>query len=329
MHLPEISIILPAYNTEEYIGQAIASALNQSISNIEVIVVDDGSTDNTVSVIQQLQTQDERLKLLINDQNMGVSKTRNRAFAAAQGDWIAVLDSDDWFDKERLEKLLRVAKAKNADVVADDLHLIRNGENSPWSTLLSQGKAQFSSIKQISPVYFLKTDTYDQPGLHLGFSKPLFKKSFLTEHSIWYEPTLRNAGDFWFLLDCLVHNARFYLIPEPYYYYRSRPNSLIRQSSLERLENELVATQNFLKKKAVKDNPALIEALLNNARVLTRYRNYYSVVEPLKQQDFRAAVIKAIKHPSFFTHFVSRTPGILYRRWRRAVFKAELWEGIS
>ncbi|EDX86660.1 glycosyl transferase, group 2 family protein [Synechococcus sp. PCC 7335] len=329
MRLPEISVILPAYNTEKYIGRAIASALNQSISNIEIIVVDDGSTDNTVSVIQQIQAQDERLKLLINEQNMGVSKTRNRALAAAQGDWIAVLDSDDWYDQKRLEKILWVAKAENADIVADDLHLIRDGENSPWSTLLCQGKAQFSSLKQISPVYFLETDTYGQPGLHLGYSKPLFKKSFLTEHNIWYDPTLRNAGDFWFLLDCLVHKARFCLIPEPYYYYRSRPNSLIRQSSLERLENELATTHNFLEKEVVKDSPPLVRALLNNAKVLTRYRNYYSVVEPLKQKDFRSAVTEAIKYPSFITHLVSRTPGILYRRWRRAIFKTDLWEGIS
>lgn len=329
MQSPEISVIIPAYNTEEYIEKAIESALNQSISNIEVIVVDDGSTDNTVPVTKQLQVQDKRLKLLINDQNLGVSKTRNRALAEAQGNWIAVLDSDDWYARERLDRLLQVARTENADIVADDLHLIRDGESSPWATLLRQGKAQFSSTRQVSPVYFVETDTYGKPGLHLGFSKPLFKKSFLTENNIWYNPALQGPEDFWFLLDCLVQGARFFLVPEPYYYYRSRPNSLIRQSSLERLEKELATTHTFLGKEAVKDNPNLVRVLLNNAKVLTTYRNYYSVIEPLKQKDFRAVIAAAIQHPSFFSHLISRIPGIFYRRFRRAILKKDLWEGIS
>lgn len=327
LHSPEASIIIPAYNTEAYIRQAIESALNQTVSNIEVIVVDDGSTDNTVSVVKQIQ--DSRLKLLVNTQNLGVSGARNRALAEATGNWIAVLDSDDWYAPERLERLLQVASIENADIVADDLYLIRDGEGTPWTTLLNQGNAQFFSTKQIDPVYFVETDVYGQPGLHLGFSKPLFKRNFLSEHNIQYNPNLRCSEDFWFTFDCLIRGAQFCLVPKPYYYYRSRPNSLIRQSPLERIEKELALIHTFLSKEIVQENQKLVGALLKNAKVLTKYRKYYRVIQPLKQKDFSAAITEMLKNPFFFIQLISRFPGILYRRFRRSFLKKELWEGLS
>jgi succinoglycan biosynthesis protein ExoO len=107
---PEVSIIVPAYNTEAYIAKAIDSALTQTLTNIEVIVVDDASGDQTVEVIQQFT--DPRLQLLQNPQNLGVSASRNRAIQKARGQWIAVLDSDDWYVPNRLETLLNIAKEK-------------------------------------------------------------------------------------------------------------------------------------------------------------------------------------------------------------------------
>lgn len=327
MHSPEVSIIIPAYNTEAYVQQAIDSALNQTVSNIEVIIVDDGSTDSTVSVVKHIR--DSRVKLLVNTQNLGVSGARNRALAEARGNWIAVLDSDDWYAPERLERLLQVAKHENADIVADDLYLIRDGENTPWTTLLGQGKAQLFSVQQIDPVYFVETDVYGQPGLHLGFSKPLFKRSFLVKHNIQYNPGLKYAEDFWFTFSCLIRGARFYLVPEPFYYYRSRSNSLIRQSPLERIEKELALIHAFLEQTPVKENKKLVKALLNNARVLTKHRNYHRVIEPVKQKNFPAAIAEILRHPFFLVQLVSRIPGILYRRFRRVFLKKELWEGLS
>lgn len=327
MYMPKVSIIIPAYNTEFYIKEAVKSALEQTVSNIEVIVVDDGSSDSTVSVIEAIR--DDRLKLLVNDRNLGVSGARNRALSEARGEWIAVLDSDDWFSVERLEKLLCIASSENADIVADDLNLIRDGEFIPWTTLLCQGKAEFSSPINIDSVSFVESDIYGKPGLHYGFLKPIFRKKFLDENMIRYNPDLPCSEDFWLLLECLINGAKLCLTPEPYYYYRSRSSSLIRQSSLKRLETELATTYLFLDKEAVANNFDLVRALINKAQVLTVYRNYYSVIEPLKQKDFQAAMIAVIRYPSFLIHLISRVPGIIYRRLRRAILGKGLWEGIN
>ena len=90
---PKVSVIILAYNTEKYIAQAINSALRQTEKNIEIIIVDDGSTDNTLEVIKSFF--DKRIKVLVNPQNLGQNFSANRAIKAANGNWITRLDSDD------------------------------------------------------------------------------------------------------------------------------------------------------------------------------------------------------------------------------------------
>ncbi|MBD2341698.1 glycosyltransferase family 2 protein [Calothrix sp. FACHB-156] len=133
---PEVSVIIPSYNTENYIYQAIDSALNQTLKNIEIIVVDDASTDGTLNVLKKFN--DPRLKILVNPKNIGVAGTRNRALKVAKGQWVAVLDSDDWYAPERLERLLQVAYSEGADMVADDLYFIEDGQDPDFSPRLKE-----------------------------------------------------------------------------------------------------------------------------------------------------------------------------------------------
>lgn len=92
---PVVSVITPAYNVAPYIGQCIESVQAQTLPDWEMIIVDDASTDDTVAVVQQYLG-DPRIRLLCNVQNLGPGGTRNRALEAAQGEWVAVLDADDW-----------------------------------------------------------------------------------------------------------------------------------------------------------------------------------------------------------------------------------------
>jgi teichuronic acid biosynthesis glycosyltransferase TuaG len=99
-----ISIIMPAYNSERYIGDAIKSVIGQTYQHWELVVIDDGSRDNTIRVAEELSRADNRIKLYTNKKNQGVSATRNRGISLASGDWIAFLDSDDMWVKDKLEK---------------------------------------------------------------------------------------------------------------------------------------------------------------------------------------------------------------------------------
>lgn len=114
-HKEKISIIIPAYNIENYIANAVESALNQTYDNIEVIVVNDGSRDNTKKVLEELEQKDERLKVIHKD-NEGVTKARLTGVSAATGQWIGFIDGDDVVDLDMYERLLNNAYKYNAKI---------------------------------------------------------------------------------------------------------------------------------------------------------------------------------------------------------------------
>jgi len=99
---PRVSVILPAYNAERTLAEAIESLLTQSFTDFELIIVDDGSTDETSAVIGRCAATDARIVCLVNPTNQGISRSRNRALAAAKGEFVACLDSDDVADSNRL-----------------------------------------------------------------------------------------------------------------------------------------------------------------------------------------------------------------------------------
>lgn len=310
---PEVSVIVPAYNTEAYIAQAIESALEQTLNNIEVIVVDDASTDDTAKIAKSFT--DKRLKVLVNEKNLGVSGTRNRALKEAQGKWIAVLDSDDWYAPERLEKLLQIAEAEDADMVAEDLYLIQNNAELPWSTLLNESGEEIIAVKQIDPIYVVETGIYGETGLHLGLSKPLFKKEFLIKYGIEYDETFPVIEDLYLLIQCLVNGARFIFLPKPYYFYRSRPGSLVTKSKVSHINEFIEVITKLLNQKSVQNNTKLVASLYKSLAVLKKYKAYYSVVEPLKQKKILISLNQIIRNPYFFIHFMKQLSAILKRRF--------------
>ena len=101
---PLVSVIMPAYNAEKYIEEAVSSVLSQTYKNWELLILDDCSSDCTAEIAEYFASLDTRIRLLRNPQNMGVAKTRNRGFDIAKGEWIALLDSDDVWHSDKLEK---------------------------------------------------------------------------------------------------------------------------------------------------------------------------------------------------------------------------------
>ena len=112
-----ISVIIPVYNTEKYVGRCLESVINNTYDNLEVICVNDGSTDNSLDVLKQYQNKDFRIKI-IDIPNGGVSNARNIGLDKATGDFIAFIDSDDWIHRQYFSTLLSCQKRYDADVVA-------------------------------------------------------------------------------------------------------------------------------------------------------------------------------------------------------------------
>ncbi len=116
-HMPQVTVIMPAYNAEKFIEETIASVQAQTFSDWELIVLDDGSKDETVKCVEKLASEDPRITILQNEKNMGVAKTRNRGIEMARGEYIALLDSDDVWYPEKLEQQLALAKRSGAEII--------------------------------------------------------------------------------------------------------------------------------------------------------------------------------------------------------------------
>jgi teichuronic acid biosynthesis glycosyltransferase TuaG len=116
-NIPEVSVIMPAYNCERYIEEAVRSVMAQTVRDWELIVLDDGSADSTCDVVRRLMEEDPRITLHQNPENMGVAKTRNKGLAMSRGKYVALLDSDDVWYPEKLEKQLALAFQTGADVI--------------------------------------------------------------------------------------------------------------------------------------------------------------------------------------------------------------------
>ena len=127
MRTPLVSVAMPAYNSEEYVKQAIDSVLAQTFSDFELIIVNDGSSDRSKEII--LSYTDERIRYLENEKNLGIVKTRNRCIANAAGKYIAVLDNDDIALPFRLEEQVRFLEANSDYGVCGSFYRIIDSED--------------------------------------------------------------------------------------------------------------------------------------------------------------------------------------------------------
>jgi len=286
---PYVSVIVPAYNIADYLERALDSALAQTMSDLEVIIVDDASSDDTFEVASSVAARDARVRVLSNESNSGLSASRNRAMHAARGEWIALLDGDDMWLPERLERMM--AYAKNADVISDDVYVVARSRTRPgqyvfWSLLREQGlaltKPRWLSLR-------------DFVGHDIGLIHPIFRCSFLTRHRLAYNASMRIAEDFHFYFEILWKGARWLQLPHAYYLYTtSRAGSL---SSNERVlwQSTIERTRSLYRHPAAKDAElaAALERRIqqgrdilvyDTARDLLRHRRFTEFAKLLREQ---------------------------------------------
>lgn len=297
---PEVTVIIPTYNSEEYIARALKSVFNQTHQDLEVILIDDASTDSTVSIARSFR--EKRLRIITSDRNRGVSYSRNRGIGQARGKWIALLDSDDWYAPERLEQLLIAAKQYSADLIADDLFLIRDNRDCHDTLLQENHQQSLSSWQLIDAVKFVTSDRPAAIGTKrnwsLGYVKPLIRKEFLSDNNIQYQEDINVGEDFTLYLECLWHHAKFYLIDRPYYYYRIRELSLSTRKPIDYLSQSCQITQRFIDRPARCDRDRELQKVLRkNIEVFRQRLTYYYSVESLRQRKFGRAIEQVLAAP--------------------------------
>ena len=227
MSEPDISVIIPAFNAQRFIERSISSALAQADTSFEVIVIDDGSVDNTGNIAEQMARTDSRLSVYRNEQNKGPSHARNRAISCARGRWIALLDADDYFAPERLRHLLRIAEERDVDLLADNITIVSEA-GVPLGAAF--GTEEDGAVGLVTVRKFLELNRPLASGVKLGYVKPLMRREFLLRHGLRYKEDVGVGEDFLFYMSCLLRGGRFWIIPEAFYSYRLVEHSITRSS---------------------------------------------------------------------------------------------------
>lgn len=273
---PEISIIIPVYNVEKYISKCIESVLYQSLSNIEIVVVNDGSTDSSDVIIQEFVNRDNRIKYF-KTENKGVSNARNVGIQNAISPYVIFLDSDDWLDQFTCEKTFKLAIENNADMVFWNFYRVfedRNVEANPLfqhTKLFDKNQVQFLKRRICGMLneemyQTTQTDLYSMPWAKL------IKKSIITDNQIIFvdrkivgsEDTLFN-----FLLFQKLENIVY--CNEPLNYYRQdNPNSVTKTDLpflMPRFLNLFAEIRNYIKSNNL--DIVYLEALNNRIALTT------------------------------------------------------------
>jgi succinoglycan biosynthesis protein ExoO len=236
-----VSVLIAAYNAAPFLARAVASALNQSAPPIEVLIVDDGSTDTTALVAGALAEQDGRVRVLRLGVNRGPAAARNAGVAAARGAWIAVLDADDAFLPDRLAALTTIARAKDADVVADNFIWRPARDGLPAAA----GLAPAATIETVDAATFVACARPYGEEADWGLLKPMFRTQFLRDNGLAYAAHIRHGEDFHLMLDLLLAGGRYVISRSPGYVYTPREAGLSRTSvdydAMARLTRDLIA----------------------------------------------------------------------------------------
>lgn len=225
---PEISVILTSFNIANYIEAAVQSALAQENVTLEIIAVDDASTDGTWEKLTAIS--DPRLKTIRLPGNGGPSTSRNAAIAAATGQWLAVLDGDDIMLPGRLARMIERAKTHNADIVIDNLLVHREEDGSQYPMF---PPTEFSRIHLLDLAGFIDGNRLFSGAYALGYVKPLFSSAYLKQHHLAYDPAIRIGEDYQILAQTLASGARCALEPQTGYRYTVRKNSISHRLKLE------------------------------------------------------------------------------------------------
>ena len=219
---PAVSIIMPVYNTEKYLREALDSVLAQTMTDIEVLCVNDASTDSSLDILREYAAKDSRVIIIDSETNNGLAGARNLALPHAQGKYLLFLDSDDIFDPELAAKTYTRAEETSADicVFSGELFFEDTGEHRPAPSLCRADlfpETVFSAKDRPNDIFFVST---------AGACNKLFRREFINAEGIVF-PVLRTAEDIPFTFTALGSAERITLLDEPLFSYRQHSASLM------------------------------------------------------------------------------------------------------
>lgn len=237
---PLVTLIIPAYNTEKYISKCLESVLEQSYQEIEIIVLDDGSQDETNEICQKYEEVDNRI-ILISKNNTGVSDTRNVGIHNAKGKYIIFVDSDDYVAPNYVEVLVREAESENVQMACAEYFWVKEKKESVHeSKLFKNEKIIISGNDAINMLH--------EKNAFQGYLwNKIFLKSIITSENILFDSKIKIWEDMLFCLKYLTKIEKVVYVNKPIYYYVQRENSAINDDNVWNENTQSIALEEMWK----------------------------------------------------------------------------------
>lgn len=225
----KVSVIVPVYNAESYIETALSSLLMQSLNDIEIIIINDGSTDNSLPLIKKTLRNiiyEKKQITLINRENKGVAATRNQGLKLAKGEYIIHFDSDDWVDKDWLKILYERAVEDNSDIVICDYYSVYNKKK-----VYIQQQIHSSIQENIKLLLVGKIS-------NMNWDK-LVRRTIITENDIKYIENINMGEDFLLTLMSFFYSQKISHVSKGLYYYNKMNQSSLTFKYSEKSLNDI------------------------------------------------------------------------------------------
>ena len=224
--MPKISFIIPVYNVAPYLSKCLDSVLAQTMSDIEIICINDGSTDNSGEILQNFAAKDKRIKI-INQSNMGISAARNTGLRAVQSDYVMFVDSDDYISVDMAEKLYKMMISENPDAVICSAECVNRLPKDAGADVIEWQ----SWLQPWFDEYVKTTGVYDVPKtikdtfISVVWNK-LYKTSIIKDYQIEFPLGLIEEDEYW-LWAYMIHCKKYAFVNERLYYYIQRSGSIM------------------------------------------------------------------------------------------------------
>lgn len=231
--MPKISVIMPVYNVEKYLRNCLESIINQTLIDIEIICINDGSTDKSSEILRQYALHDKRIKIL-EQKNSGPSAARNRGIKIAQGEYIGFTDSDDWIASDFYEKLYNAVQKYNADTAC--ANIIKYSAGSHYLIQYKSRDLLTDNQKKISAAGI--------PKINYIWNK-IYKRESLMKLNLPF-PEGRFYEDVFWSIRVLYYLNGLVTVPDTVYYYRKNDTSVVRTKSSRKTADYLISEKDML-----------------------------------------------------------------------------------
>ena len=228
--MEKISVIIPVYNSEPYLRKCLDSVVNQTYRNLEILLVDDGSTDNSGRICNEYAAKDNRIKVFRKD-NGGVSSARNIGLKNFTGDYLGFVDSDDWLEPDMYEILYNAINNNNVHISVvcftrdtEDSSIVERGREEIPNKILTQKEML---------LYLFRLAKY--AGFYSALWNKLFKADIIRNSNLTFDKKFEISEDLWFIAKLILFDKYTGIyVNKPLYHYLQRGDSLIRSYSIER-----------------------------------------------------------------------------------------------